>query len=245
MARRRSPKVVWLPPTNANSLGTNTTGYQIFSVDAAGGTGSFAVGEIPLTIDSQSDPLAAESSLSDVEDSGYRLRRVVGKIFISAVQNSDPAVTPLIPSRFLVTAGLIVRRSDDTTGKSLAALTADAELLGPGEIRNYGDPWIWRRSWILYNLGIPRADNQIFNDQGPTNNYTFGSGGIQDGPHVDAKTARIVGPEERLFLDVSSTVLVQSADNQGGEFSPITVVTDLRILASMRTTVGNRRNASR
>jgi len=232
MRRRTKPRVVWLPPTNANSLGAAATaGYQIFVLDLAGVTGSFVVGEIPLTIDAQSDPLAPESSLADVENSGYRLRRIVGKIFVVCLQNVENT-----PASAIVTAGIIVRRAEESTGASLAALDTTGETSSPGEIRNYGDPWIWRRSWLLANntaTGAPTG-------QLPESNLEYGS--AVDGPHVDQKTARIVSSEERLFLNVSAT----RSDGGAGELvTQFAVTTDLRVLASMRTSSGNRRNASR
>jgi len=238
--RKRKPKVVWLPQTNANSIGNNaSSAYQTFVVGVSGLAGDFAVGEIPLTIDSESDPLNPVTSLSDVYNAGYRLRRIVGKIFVRCAQREDDP--PLGPVIVLVTAGIIIRRVDESTGVSMAITTGNASLISPGEIENAGDPWIWRRTWVLYNNGNAVGNGDL--DQGPTNNYLFGAGGNFDGPHVDAKTARIVGSEERCFLDVSSTVLVPGSDQQVA--TNVTVVTDLRLLASMRTNSGNRRNASR
>jgi len=238
--RRRKPRVVWLPPTNANSLGANaTSGYQIFVVDVTGTTGDFAVGEIPLTIDAEGqDPLAAGTvSLSDLNNSGYRLRRIVGKIFAFQRQQAEPGS----PTDVAVTAGIIVRRVDPVTGVSLA-LQTNAEEVSPGEIRNYPDPWIWRRTWILSDPSsrdpvdnLPGQQTANFGPEGPC-------GGNADGPHVDQKTARIIGPEERLFLNVSSTIL----SGGGGQLLASTlVITDLRLLASMTVSSGNRRNASR
>jgi len=239
MRKRRSPRVVWLPQTNANSLGVPlTSAYQIFAVDISGPIGSFAVGEIPLTIDAQSDPLALDTSLADVENSGYRLRRIVGKIWCRYDQVDDS----IIPRQLVVTAGIIVRRSDDQTGASLALLSGNPRFLSPGEIENAGDPWIWRRSWILGQQIPPQGS--LIGPQ-PQDNYS-GLGpcsGSLDGPHVDQKTARLVGPEERLFLDVSATVVVVGVDQEA--VGSVTVITDLRCLASMRTSAGNRRNASR
>lgn len=238
MRRRKSPRVVWLPQTNANSLGVaGTSAYQIFSVDVVGQQGDFAVGEIPLTIDAESDPLAPAASLSDVENAGYRLRRIVGKIWVRRQQEDDDADSP---ARCIVTAGIIVRRADETTGQSFAALTSQGELMSPGQISNAGDPWVWRRSWILDNtLGIDPASQA---GQGITNNWTFIGAGLADGAHVDQKTARVVSSEERLFLNVSATVLISGLGQNPAEHE---VVTDLRVLASMRMSSGNRRNASR
>jgi len=228
---RRKPRVVWLPPTNANSFGgLNTNGIQIFAVNTSG-VAPKATGEIPLVIDSQDDPLAPETSLADVENSGYRLRRIVGKIWVQC-QGSDENTAGF----GLVTAGLIVRRSNPADGQSFAILTSNENLISTQEIGNYGDPWIWRRSWLIGNPLV--ADPEfgfVFN------NYGHGPSAV-DGPHVDQKTARIVGPEERLFLDVT---VHQNTEDQGEIPIVWTVLADLRVLASMRTSSGNRRNASR
>lgn len=234
--RKRRPSVVWIPQTNNFTIGMGgTNAYHTFSVDVAGAPGDFAVGEIPLVIDDTRDPTAPGDSLSDIENSGYRLRRIVGKIFCVTLQvDADTA------GIILVTAGIIVRRTDIATGTS-TALAADATgaLIAPGEIQNNADPWIWRRTWLLCN-NLAQAPGNFAANLLPESNVEYGS--AVDGPHVDQKTARVIGPEERLFLDVSSTVVTP-----GGGVIPLTtqVWTDLRVLGSMRTSVGNRRNASR
>lgn len=234
MRRRTRPKVVWLPQTNANSLGANaTTVYQKFALQLGGDIGDFTVGEIPLVIDDTHDPLAAATTLADVEDSGYRLRRIVGKIWVNQHQSAGDT-----PGIRIVTAGIIVRRTDVTTGASLASLDTTGQLQSPGEIQNTADPWVWRRSWLLANnlATIAALNGETY----PDSNQFFSA---VDGPHVDQKTARIIGPEERLFLNVSSTIVTAGMDLQTQDVCDI--VTDLRVLGSMRTTVGNRRNASR
>lgn len=235
MRRRTKPRVVWLPNTNANSLPGNRSTWQIFDVQPGALTfGSSAVGEIPIVIDATSvDPLDAVSSLSDIENSGYRLRRVVGKIFCFADQDADRSL------KVGVTAGLIIRRADPTTGLSYALSSADPTLLSPDDISNSGDPWIWKRNWILFN-NLGQSGQTFSAGAGPTSNLEYGS--VADGPHVDAKTARIVSSEERLFLDVSVTILDDTPSNAEGL---VQIITDLRVLASMRTSSGNRRNASR
>lgn len=242
--RRKSPKVVWLPQTNANSVGspTNiTSSIQTFVLGVAGSLaspGEFAVGEIPLTIDATGqDPIGTEdTSLSDMFNSGYRLRRIVGKIFVSAHQVANDG-----PSAIIFTAGIIVRRVDPSTGVSLALTAGIAENIAPSEIRNAADPWVWRRSWLLVNTLA--TDPAFVVNSGNICNYGNRSGSAVDGAHVDQKTARIVGPEERLFLSCSATTLDLANDEQ--DVFNTTVHTDLRFVASMRTSVGNRRNASR
>lgn len=232
MRRRSSPKVVWLPQDPANSLGASV--YQEFILAVAGTVGDFAVGEIPLVIDNQADPLVVETTLADVESSGYRLRRVVGKIWAFTDQQQEDT-----PGAIIVTAGIIVRRADPATGASLAVETGSANLVSPGEIENTSDPWVWRRSWFQGNndatIVQPFRGNTL-----PENNLFFSA---LDGPHVDQKTARLIGPEERLFLTVSATIVTGGMD-QNITLSTA-ILTDLRVLGSMRTMIGNRRNASR
>lgn len=244
MRRRIKPKVVWLPSTNNNSIGTagnpNSSQYQVaFTNFASDSTGNKGQIELDVVKDgSQSDPLSATSSLADIESSGYRLRRIVGKIYCLIPGNSNAPTTNLGATILAVTAGFMIRRVNQQNGISVAN-AASPQLVDPGLIENGMDPWIWRRTWLLGdNTNIPVGEILM-----PSTN--FGQdypGGIAEGPHVDQKTARIVGPEERLFLDLTATVVVQG---DLGSVNQLFVVTDLRVLASMRTNVGNRRNASR
>lgn len=236
--RRKSPRVVWLPPTNANSIDsatTNDSGVQTFILDAPETTGAIVVGEIPLTIDSQDSPLDPANSLADVNNTGYRLRRVVGKFWVECAQSANLA------ARWYVCAGIIVRRSDPQTGVSYALGQGIAPLLSPSQIENYGDPWVWRRSWLITNNLNPNIGVTV--SEGTEDNYTHGPA-VADGPHIDQKTARIVSAEERLFLDVSAMCVSPGVDVPLSTM-PIRVRTDIRLLASMRTSSGNRRNASR
>jgi len=235
MRRRNKPRVVWLPPTNANSLSSdNRSGFQTFRVDVTPAA-PLAVGEIPLTIDAQSNPLAADTSLADVESAGYRLRRIVGKIWVLVDQDAMSNVF-----RVCVTAGIIIRRVDPETGLSFATQTGAlaVENVSPEQIVNYGDPWAWRRSWFLGNNASGNADPLEPNL--PASNQFFAA---LDGPHVDQKTARVVAAEERLFLDVCVRSIEE--DDQDNIALSTLIITDLRVLASMRTSSGNRRNASR
>jgi len=238
MRRRSKPKVVWLPPTNANSIDSDilTSGIQAFRVDVSP-AGPLAVGEIPLTIDGEGlDPLATSNTLSDIYNSGYRLRRIVGKVWVRCDQVDDSNVQFCI-----VTAGIIVRRVDPITGISLALTSSDPQQLAPSEIENFPDPWVWRRSWYVQNNLSPAAGAPVPN--GPETNFEHGPA-VADGPHVDQKTARRVGLEERLFLDVS--VRANNVINQADQIPvSVLILTDLRILASLTTSTGNRRNASR
>lgn len=239
MRRRNRPKVVWLPNDNTDSIApsnTSTWAARVFNHDLST-IGAVSVTELGIVQDGKNDqPLQSGNSLADIESVGYRLRRIVGKLYIFIAHSTSPGGQAVCG----VTAGFIIRRTDQLTSNSLAIENAVAAqtLTDPANIGNIMDPWIWRRSWLLgqNNANTPT----VFGDV-PDQNFGAQYPGALEGPHIDQKTARIIGPEERLFLDISVTTLL----NGGDAVSPIVVFTDLRVLASMRANVGNRRNASR
>lgn len=237
--RRRAPRVVWLPQTNANTIdGVNAnSAFQTTILQVAGDPGDSAGGVIPLTIDGgESDPLALSTSLADVENSGYRLRRIVGKIWCTTEQVTGGSG----PQAGILCAGIIVLRADVATGIPIAGATSTD--YDPAKIQNAGDPWCWRRSWMCVNSGATAVGTDFFGPRLFTG-CNWSVGGNADGPHVDQKTARIVSSEERLFLALSLTLITSGVDAQST--LDVKVFTDLRLLASMRTGIGNRRNASR
>lgn len=242
--KRRAPRVVWLPPNTSGSIneggtpGDETTWRQ-FAVTVSGPIGTVGVGEIPLVIDGADNQTSLADSIADLYASTYRLRRIVGKIYATTRLDVDPQVPG--PRVLGVTAGIIVRRTDSITGTSLAGLTGNAVNFSPERIVNSNDPWVWRRNWLMTTPRAPGATLIV-----PTIISTnfIGQPGSVDGAHVDAKTARIVGPEERLFLDVGVTVIALDGAPLQGE-STVDIFFDLRVLASLKTGSGNRRNASR
>lgn len=237
MARRtRGPRVVWLPP-NAAAIVGETTGLIRFSVAALGGVGNVSTSEIQVVLP-EVDHTTTTNSISDLTNSGYRLRRIVGKIFVHAA--FVPGEQGLAEaSNLVVTAGFIVRRVGEN-GSSLAEIAdPTGKEISPSEIQNWSDPWIWRRSWFLSNPEMELV--ATLKDQ-VTNNYGHGPAAV-DGPHIDQKTARIIGPEEGLFLSVSATIISVGSDPENAV--PVEITGDIRCLGSIRTSTGNRRNASR
>jgi len=242
MARRtRRPRVVWATPTDefaldgqVNSLSTYSTFvHDLVAVNPGVHTGSI----VPVIKDKSADPIEPTNTLADLYNSGYRLRRIVGKIWLAAEQSGEAT-----PPAAICTAGFMILRTD-ALGEPL---NVDTDAYFPNIIDTAPDPWIWRRSWIVANHTSSRGSTGGFETPsvarvgGPNNNY--GVGGNMDGPHVDAKTARIVGPDERLFLICSTTAIAS-----GNADIPLTVqwLTDLRVLLSLKTNLGNRNNASR
>jgi len=246
MRRRTRPRVAWLPQTNANSIGTGDLVYQLVVIGVGGVTGSRTTFELPLVLDNpQSAVFSTDPSLSDIESSGYRLRRIVGKVWVQMAQSNQAATqNNMRPSSVIVTAGIMVRRVEPPGASSLSGLV-NINNVSPALIENSGDPWVWRRSWVL---GDNQTDDVAAGGQVqffPTINWGSYGGGIAEGPHVDQKTARIVATEERLFMNVTATILSEASNQAQDIPATIAVFTDLRVLGSLRTNVGNRRNASR
>lgn len=242
MAKRRAPRVVWLPPDRFNGIGSTPgsgatvgtqTGVKRLITTVPAGAGSAHTEVIPMVQDSTTETnRIVQGSLADYEQSAYRLRRIVGKFFCAVHPNdSNGASTEVV-----VTAGIIVLRVHDVAGATVP-INATVEEYSTQMLQNWADPWIWRRTWVLGNSAGELAAGFPFYSE--TN--TSGSGSAVDGPHIDAKTARIVGPEERLFLVVTG----QSVNGDPQINMQLDYIFEMRCLASMRSSQGNRRNASR
>lgn len=177
----------------------------------------------------------------------YRLRRLVGKVQVG--------FTPTLTSENAeniggcqYAAGFIVCKTDDDGNP-----TTDFDEVNPFAQNSTDDPWIWRRKWILGSQGIAEnvwvnpatvyssLDQLIFKNFPPT---TVHYGSVADGPHIDQKTARVISRQERLFF-VHATRIAAIEDTTYVNEGFIRGYLDLRILASLRSGMGNRRNASR
>lgn len=243
MARRtkRRPRVVWLPPDINNRVATSNpiiapfqSGLGTFLIDANGGTGTITGGLVAVVKDEPALGVLAETTLADSQSSGYRLRRLVGKVFVG-IQQIAAADDNLVDAA-TITAGFIILRVDDAG----APLQSPIDLYMPNRFDSWSDPWIWRRSWklsVTANAILPGSSQN--GTLWPENNANYGS--AVDGPHVDQKTARVISQEERLFF-------VMSAVAEGGNVAATTAISavlDIRVLATMRTNSGNRNNSSR
>lgn len=246
-SRRRRPKVVWLPPdlTNrlnvapavANNPGDSGTLILTFTAPALGTTPSTETFPVVKDAGGGQDPTVADTTLADLTSSGYRLRRIVGKVNVSIAQ--DVAAVAADPTLYLVTLGFIILKTQGD-GSSGPLLGAGDPRYSPSSIRGISDPWIWRRSWQLAD----RAGAAVLSRQltAPISNMEYGGGNL-DGPHIDAKTARTVGPDERLF----GVITAEGLDGNGQAPNPGfgLLIGDLRVLATVTSNTGNRRNASR
>lgn len=247
MARRtRRPTVVWLPLDINNRIGAiapATDGFQNGGFQqgiTAPGVGGSGVAIWPVVKDEPQNITGVGQTLSDLEGSAYRLRRVVGKAFISPAQIPSSELSQNEATSWLVTLALIVLKVDfDGRQQAASNLAYDVQALDATR-----DPWIWRRSWLLTNTigqaGLDAAEPGSRPLIYPSSNAEYGS--AVDGPHIDAKTARVVSDEERLFFVASATRL--DGNDQGAD-QVIAIFGEVRVLATMRKQSGNRRNASR
>lgn len=265
--KRRRSRVQWLPNTGtAIDNGLNAIDQGAFALSL--GTINFSAGnpttvvEIPLVLDnpSEADEVATglavrqTRALDEEQSFGYKLRRVVGSLFVGV--RAASSTTGTVPSAVLVQAGLIIRRVD-SNGLSLAGSVSIGDI-NPGSLANNEDPWIWRRDWLLgpinklLNAGsselLPAPDatdpfNLWANVLPETNHFTTGPNGTST---LDTKIARRVGKEERLFLDVAFTTLASvSAQTPLNQAIGHYIVFPYRVLATVTSQYGNRRNASR
>lgn len=240
MARRtKRPRVIWFPQDTTFSVDSATDDESVYQRAVhdltAINAGDSVTSIHPVTLDAPPVPSPLDQiTLSDLENSGYRLRRIVGKVFCAVRIFTGAAFGP---SPVICTAGYIVLRCDE------AGLPLDTNIdrYSPNIVASCDSPWIWRRSWIVGNSFAPVLTGQMGFDINQSNNGRC-AGSVMDGPHVDAKTARIVSKDTRLFLVLATTAL-SSGQNQ--ILTTVDWVWEQRVLGTMRTSSGNRRNATR
>lgn len=254
--RRRKRRVQWLPNTGTDLIsvarGTNpadcASALELnFLTDGAIGN---TIVTTPLVLDASPQESEAGAPLATIQKTGlnqnaewgYMLRRIVGKYFIGVAQLGNGTGFSFV----WLKQAIIVRRTDPETGLALASPQGeDPTLLG-----NVTDPWIWQRSDVFpvanqttVPVGQAASLTAIGNSQLPNSNC----GGTKDGPAFDIKTARRLGPEERLFhhLSIQGLPLSTSSGNVDANTLQVYCLFDYRVLGSIMSAAGNRRNASR
>lgn len=262
--RRRKPRLSWMPirgtPFTVDQDTTSTT-LVTFNLPV---TKSILFTEFPITFDfgqeatqvqALAPPVVGGFTLADMVSSGWRLRRIVGGVYAAFTPTGSGALDVPVdqPAGAAFTVGFMVRNVDQTGSPSalqyVDVLNAD----------DASDPWIWRRTWILgqgermSRSAIPASALQDTRPVGgaisdgnagfakfPWTNAEYGD--IRSGTHVDAKTNRIIGPEQSLFIHFATKGLaIQTANAVDGN---IVGVYDLRLLGSLHRAT-NRRNAAR
>lgn len=181
--------------------------------------------DVPMEGD-EIDP-SAPGQLVQALGQEYYIERIVGKIFLGVSGSADDSPTTVFPKTVLVGAGLFVARANDAdvggganTPIGSASLAERQENYSPLGVDAIREPWMWRRTWIL-NTGRPNPNTNAATGFGPTfqsiggtitfapgapkTNMQYGS--VLDGPHMDVKSVRRVGNDERLFLVVATRAL--------------------------------------
>lgn len=256
--RRRKARVLWMPnfgsqtrtDTTPTFPGTNNAGFdfQLSTNISDPTTMSFGlIRDNPESASETGAPLNViqKQGLNLSSDTAWRCRRIVGKLFLSAGFTTPDAQGNPPADAILLNCGIIVRRVDDDGNPLAAGVDQDV-----GSLQNNRDPWIWRRDYILGHgmvTDVPNFGQTNLNVQGrqsfPRTNAEYGS--VKDGPHIDQKTNRVIGQEERLFFNLTATVLpLFDADNTRA--APIVYMCmQYRIIGQVFKNAGNRRNASR
>lgn len=184
----------------------------------------------------QDAPLEPEAALnqsgqlSRIVGQEYILQRIVGSIFMGLNDLSD--VEEPSPRAALVTAGFFVARADDADsaggqafpiGFNALAVAEQNENYSPQAVDTIREPWIWRRSWVLGGTLQTGNAFSLF----PSVNSTYGS--LREGTHIDAKSKRRIGNDDRLWLAIGVMSLSVN-DVQDGS---VDVITDHRIFGTV------------
>lgn len=254
--RRRKPAVVWLPNTGtkfnqegagAPNVSDNPSDTE-FIVDV-NNTAPPQTISIPLVLDNPAETSDTGAPLDVIQklglnsqaDWGYRLRRIVADYFCGAAPTNLQGTNL---GGVAVHMGIIVRRVQPIDGTP-AVPVEDQDV---NTLQNNRDPWIWRRSFAL-SEGTPRAGDNLTSqaiETFPQSNIGYGSPKYS---HIDQKTIRRIGPEERLFMTITFFKIPYDEALSG---APIDnnwrcyFMMSYRVLAQrVSPMMGNRRNATR
>lgn len=244
--RKRRTKYTWLP-----NLGTafgeepeRSSRYVQLAVPA---DGTCILGCIPITFDTPQENFGVGPGvgLNDLVGNEYFLRRIVGKVFIDlnlliAGTDIGEAKPVTVGAAFFVARAQSEAQDSNLPLQWSTQAKRDYNPLGADSIR---EPWIWRRTWRLGLQGLiapqPRSggNTNILSQNGteytsvtnwPPNNL---AGSVLDGPHLDAKCARRVGQDDRLWFTVA-------AQADGGadpdDVYGVNIELDYRLLGALR-----------
>lgn len=267
--RRRKARLSWFRPLGSGHDALEVNGQQ-FDIPVEG-NGAATVVEIPLTFDyTQEEQVAGAGtlSLSDLQNESWRVRRIVGKFFASFSPDGGDDQDETSPLCALVGAAFIVKLAGDNgVGAKENSPLAANDNTDPWIWRR---AWILGQAFsqtLVPNGNDGPSPDPDYAPTGPVGTGSTGRGepftqpdpatlaavsfpqttahygSVADGPHIDAKTNRIIGPEQRLFFVAAAQAFpIGSSDyhNPG----VVRCYLDYRLLGSlMRAT--NRRNASR
>lgn len=229
---KRRARYTWLPTVGTASPAgpesdDNSSGRS-FSLDIpADGSSNVLISTLTFDEPQEGDKLLQSTSpLGTILGNEYFLKRIVGKIFIMHQGGVNSAAgDPSLPAAALVGVGFFVARANDESQGAdspigSASLSERQENYSPLSEDAIREPWIWRRTWVLGNP-LMRANREGLAFSGvaaqettfegvffPPTTAAYGS--VADGPHIDAKTARRIKQDERLFFVVATRIWDQS-----------------------------------
>jgi len=151
----------------------------------------------PIIADGLDEPaneqnlVSAPGLLGAVLTTSYLIKRIVGSVFVGTALNTSTAPTGF---GVKVAAAIFVAQVDN-----------DGQLLNTAAWDPFDDdaaqkPWMWRRAW---HLGAQDSGPNYY--QWPLTNAEYGS--LREATHVDVKSKRVVGYENRLFIVYASRSL--------------------------------------
>lgn len=204
--RRRKTKYTWLPTLGTVGDATendDSSGLQFSVTTALSGDSSVLISAVTFDEPRDADNTSLGTPMDDFLGSEYILKRIVGKVFAGVTQVGADAQPPAV----LFGAGFFVARAADSAQSTnqlqpigSQSLSERQENYSPLSVDAIRAPWIWRRTWILSNnLATPIQGN--FTSFPPT---TAQYGSVMDGPHIDAKTGRRIGRDDRLWFVVAA-----------------------------------------
>lgn len=220
---RRRTRYTWLPTlgTAFGEDGDNSSGRSFNLNVPADGTSAVLISALTFDEPLEGDDLALGTPLGTVLGNEYFLKRIVGKLHAELLQVNTLGNDPSRPTACLFGAGFFVARANDTSqgaGSPIgsASLSERQENYSPLAEDTIRKPWIWRRVWTLGNQARWLKPVVITGGQAqatlpaiaiaagatfPPNTAAYGS--VADGPHIDAKTARRIKQDERLWFVVA------------------------------------------
>lgn len=247
-ARRRGSRYTWLPTlgTAGPAEDDNSSGRSFTITVPQDLSQDVIISALTFDEPLEGDNLATSTPLGTVLGNEYFLKRIVGKLFAAMRQQVSIDGDPSRQRNALFGAGFFVARANDTSqgaGQPIgsASLSERQENYSPLSEDTIREPWIWRRTWILANrfsterqvtlAGLNLAADAIAFTRTPTSTMEYGS--VADGPHIDAKTARRIKQDERLWFVVAARGVPGHSDasNLAGE---IQGYLDFRLLGALR-----------
>lgn len=233
--RKRKSRGTWLPVIGSDRENDEDVVYKISprrQVVTADWRGNVVTEVIDLTYDVPvgEDGDITTHTMADVVGSEYFLKRIVGKVFVDIERDADNQLVRQV----LVGCGFFVARAaSDGNGPIDFETGSEQERFNnysPLAASTMREPWIWRRTWMLQDVGAPALGvPRVY----PQSNTYYGS--VLDGPHIDAKTKRRIGNDDRLYFITSVTQWPNVVPDDGpyADYT-VEVLLDYRLFGSLR-----------